>query len=271
MSKNINPKKKKCFIISPFGTEGSDIRRKAEGLIDSVIKPVLDQLEFDTLSSLDISTPGSITNQVIEHLLNDDLVIANLTGLNPNVMYELAVRHAKRLPVVSLVEKSTSLPFDINQERTLFYEDDMKGVIALKPALHNAVKAAIEDSEIDNPIYRTVKQSIIQEHVQAGSINDFILTKLISIEQKVSQTSKPDIESSLYPSRSYEMYLEFDEITDFFRQVTNKTGIKILRVKSTPEYNNKSIITLFFLNDLQAENFSEELFKIIPFGKIDFH
>jgi hypothetical protein len=188
---------KRCFIISPFGQENSEIRRKAEGLIESVIKPVLNELGFKALSSLDISKPGSITNQVIEHLLNDELVIANLSGLNPNVMYELAVRHAKRLPVISLVEKGTNLPFDIAQERTILYDDDMKGVTSLKPALSQAVIDVLEEGEIDNPIYRVIQQSIIQTHVEVGSVNDFIVKKLNEIEEKISirnSTRTPQIE-----------------------------------------------------------------------------
>lgn len=187
MAKSIetNAVEKKCFIISPFGHEGSDVRRKAEGLIESVIKPVLTELGFNAISSLDISKPGSITNQVIEHLLNDDLVIANLSGLNPNVMYELAVRHAKRLPVIAVVENGTSLPFDIAQERTIFYDDDMKGVTSLKPALSKAVIDAINEKEPDNPIYRVIQQSIIQKQIEAGSVNDFIVKKLAEIEERI--------------------------------------------------------------------------------------
>ena len=60
-----------------------------------------------------------ITSQVLEYLKKSKLAIADLSYLNPNVFYEVALRHALRLPVVQLIRKADRLPFDVNQTRTI--------------------------------------------------------------------------------------------------------------------------------------------------------
>jgi len=192
---------KTCFIISPLGKDNSETRRKADGLINAVIRPILSDLNFKVVAPHDIATPGSITRQVIQHLLEDDLVIANLTELNPNVMYELAVRHAKRLPVVCVVENGTILPFDIATERTIFYDNDMAGVEILKPKLIAAIQETVNDKEPDNPIYRVAKDLIMREVVANDDSQSYIIQRLDEITNQLSNirqkgTYSPEISKS---------------------------------------------------------------------------
>ncbi len=119
--------------------------------------------------------------------MEDELVIANLTELNPNVMYELAVRHAKRLPVICLAEKGTKLPFDISTERTIFYENDMAGVEILKPKLLKCIKEAIKDKDPDNPIYRVVKDSIMRKVTAPDDAQSYMFSKLEEISYQLSR------------------------------------------------------------------------------------
>ncbi|MGH9952528.1 MAG: hypothetical protein ACRD5J_12940 [Nitrososphaeraceae archaeon] len=113
-------RRKKCFVISPIGEEGSEVRKRADQVLNYVIRPITEeQYSYETARADDIPRPGMITSQIIERLLHDDLVIEDLTSANPNVTYELAVRHMTRKPVIQIKDSSDPLPFDISDARTI--------------------------------------------------------------------------------------------------------------------------------------------------------
>lgn len=179
-------KLKKCFVITPIGDITTDVFSKAMGLIDSVLRPVLAEFGFKVNSSNHISQPGSINNQIIKNILEDDLVIANLTGLNPNVMYELAIRHAARLPVVSMAEYGTVLPFDIKDQRTIMFNDTLAGSEIAKVQLRSMLQVAIEEKDPDNPIYQFKERQSIFKELKIGDPLKSIMEILYKMDNKIS-------------------------------------------------------------------------------------
>jgi hypothetical protein len=115
-----NDHNKSCFVVAPIGDRESDVRRRSDMVLGDIIEPVSAQFGYVADRSDLISEPGSILHQQILRRLRDaDLVIADLTDHNPNVFYELAMRHFIGKPVVSLIEEGQRIPFDVAQSRTI--------------------------------------------------------------------------------------------------------------------------------------------------------
>lgn len=179
-------KKKTCFIVTPIGGNNTEIRRATDGLLESVLRPVLDDMNYELFVAHQISATGSITRQVIRHLLDADLVIANLTGLNPNVMYELAVRHCTKKPVITISEETTKLPFDIAEERTIFYRNDMNGAVELADSLRHALRANDSSVIADNPVVRAGEHRVLIENLDREDANEILVSRLENIEDLLS-------------------------------------------------------------------------------------
>jgi hypothetical protein len=147
---------KSCFIIGPIGEAGSGVRRVADWLLKGIIKPVLEHDEFNYLVKRadDDANPGSITNAVIADITNADLVIADLTGFNPNAFYELGIRHTLKKPVIHIIAEQVKLPFDNADQRTIFIDiGDIDNVESAKASLAKAVRLVSTDGyKVTNPV-----------------------------------------------------------------------------------------------------------------------
>ena len=162
----------KCFIITPIGETNSETRKKADAIIRTIIKPILNELEIEPVVPHESNEPGSITSEIINEIIDDKLVIANLTGLNPNVMYELAIRHSFAKPVVCIFEKGTKLPFDIKDDRAIEYENSIAGVGDLQEKLKGMILAALKQTVINNPVTRAKKTLLITTKEEIHHIID---------------------------------------------------------------------------------------------------
>lgn len=115
-------KRRRCFVISPIGQEGSAVRYHADDVLKYIIRPALKGSSVDAIRSDEIAKSGTITEQMFGEIVNADVCVVVVTGLNPNVFYELAVAQAAARPVILLIERGSSLPFDVKDMRCIEYE-----------------------------------------------------------------------------------------------------------------------------------------------------
>lgn len=216
------PKLKTAFFITPLGSDDSTVRRNTNGVINAVIRPVLKKHDISLIPPHEIDDPGNITKQIIAQILTADLVIADLTGLNANVMYELAIRHARRLPVIVICQHGTKLPFDIAAERTFFYYNDMAGTVQLTEQLDKTIPIALRDEKPDNPIYNGLETSIIQKITEESDdpVRSYIVEKLSMVDELSSlvkgfmserrNNQLPPIRHSADPNKEYKYSFELN-------------------------------------------------------------
>lgn len=172
--------KKNCFIISPIGEEASDIRKRADQVLKHILTPAAQACGYEPIRADKISEPGMITSQVIQHIVDDPLVIADLTGMNPNVFYELAIRHAIRKPLVQIVNKGEKIPFDVAGMRTIPVDHhDLDSVDEAKAEIQKRIKVVEgkKPEQIESPISVSVE---IQTLRQSDRPEDRTLAEIVS-------------------------------------------------------------------------------------------
>lgn len=147
------PPLKSCFMIAPIGQATSDIRKRSDQVLKHIIRPIVEEFGYAIDRADDIDHSGQITSQVIDRIANDDLVIADLTDLNPNVFYELALRHALKKPFVQIAEIGTILPFDLQNQRTILFDHrDLDSVAEARDRISKSIASLEAGSPVETPM-----------------------------------------------------------------------------------------------------------------------
>ncbi|SFR34080.1 hypothetical protein [Halogeometricum limi] len=183
---------KECFFIAPIGEEGSDIRERSDTLLEYVVEEAVTDYGYSVKRADQLDEPGSITSQIIEKTVESDLVVADLTGHNPNVFYELAVRHATGKPYIQLIHKNESIPFDIADLRTIKYELGVKEANDAADAIRGVLKLIDNgDTTFDNPISRSAEMRSLRESSDPEDHNlADILQVVSSLERKMDRLER---------------------------------------------------------------------------------
>ncbi|MGH7496585.1 MAG: DUF1566 domain-containing protein [bacterium] len=116
--------KKLCFVLMPFKDDLKVVYWKA-------IRPACEKADFASLRVDELKGAFNINRKIIEHIIRSEAIVADLTGWNPNVFYEMGVAHALDNKTIMIIQKQDKLPFDVSTYRCILYDQTEAGLTSL--------------------------------------------------------------------------------------------------------------------------------------------
>lgn len=217
-----NAMEKKCFVIMPFSktTDAHDENYWTEFF--NMIKRIMKNNGYSCIRS-EVG-PYKLFSNIVVNIENSDIVVAILTDFNPNVWYELGIRHTLKTGTIMLLQDDQSPSFDVKDFGIIFYKDSL--------GLEQRIKIQIEDylAKMAAEVYDSPVISALDHKVYN------------SVEKKLEEMQKL-IWSLIYESSPPHKRAESSE---------NPTKRKILWVDDYP-INNEAVMSFFMSNNVQFD------------------
>ncbi|MBA9003024.1 hypothetical protein [Thermomonospora cellulosilytica] len=140
-----------CFVIGPHGDAFADpgtpermVYEQALQVYENIAQAACLELGITPMRADELPSTGEIADQICRQVKESDLVIADLSGLNPNVIWELALRQGTGKPTIQLSECGT-LPFYLAKVRTIRFSRSPHGLIKAREELRRTLEAGVRD------------------------------------------------------------------------------------------------------------------------------
>lgn len=157
---------KRCFVVMGYGVRpdlSSGKKINLDRVYKEIIKPVVTECGYECIRGDEVLDSGLIDESMYYGILESDLVVADISTLNPNAIYELGVRHGvRRFRTIIMMETGDKFFFDLNHNRTLTYTYFRKKNLFETEAakVRERLKGIIQSIEVieqvDSPLYTFV-------------------------------------------------------------------------------------------------------------------
>jgi hypothetical protein len=200
-----------CFVIMPFGGW-------LDKYYEDIYVPAIESVGLEPHRADDLFRPSTIVNDIWAYTKRAKLLLADLSGKNPNVFYELGLAHALAKPAILIAESMEDIPFDLRALRIITYNKNAPdwGKL-LMTKLQSSMKEVIESpAEAVLPAFLSVKNEVGKTTV-TGKEREFIEIKqeLDLLRRELRSRSSPDAGSLNEASRPA---LEPDEAINLMRR-----------------------------------------------------
>lgn len=134
---DIQPEEDLCFVLMPFGDD------MLQQVYEIHVKPTVERVGLQCKRVDDMLGPAAIMEDIWKGINSARVVLAELTGQNPNVFYELGLCHAIGKDAILLAQDIKWVPFDVRHRRTIIYTPTPRGCKQLEEVLGETLEAIL--------------------------------------------------------------------------------------------------------------------------------
>ncbi len=228
--------KKNCFFVSPIGDEDSSERKNSNVVIDVFLAPACEKTGYKLIRSDQEANIEKLDQSIINHLKNDELVICDLTGYNPNVFYEFGYRQALKLPLIPIITQGSKIPMDVSTLRTITYTTtDVSKTKEIISKLIETINAIQSDESMMTSDYSSdmtssnIGQTLLTIQDQIADVKDLITERnnqnVDEVAKQVAKYAQPQqsVESALI-NTLVPLMIQNPESIQHFMEVANNTN-----------------------------------------------
>jgi tetratricopeptide (TPR) repeat protein len=171
-----------CFVVMPFGTKPVGKHKvNFDNIYDNIFKPAINAVALAEGGKLKAARTdrdffsGDIGQEMFQYLNRSRFVLADITSLNPNVMYEIGVRHAARESATAIFRQGdATIPFDINHIKAFPYlYRPEKNADEARKLVRRVLRESLEQNALDSPVQIALKAQ--NEQPRRAEVDAFLL------------------------------------------------------------------------------------------------
>lgn len=134
-----------CVVLMPFSETFNEI-------YESCIKPCVEKSNLRVLRADEIYSNSAIIDDILSLILRASIIVADVSGGNPNVLYELGISHSLSNKVVIITQDIGELPFDTSHIRTIHYKNSISGARPLADSLMKTIAELKDQPVVRSPM-----------------------------------------------------------------------------------------------------------------------
>lgn len=270
---------RKCFIVMPFSGTADYEKGHFDRVYNYLIKPACRKVKFEPIRGDDVANSNYIVIDILRKILDSEMIICDLSSMNPNVLYELGLRQAFNKPSVLIKDNKTESIFDIQGFRYLEYDSSLRidqmelAVTKLSEFLEETYEN--RGSEINSIIQMLgIEPAEVKEKIKISEENSVILAAINNLSKKVNGLESFDKKEMHReePILNYYTDIVFRPIEDLglsvkIVEILNESGI--YDIGSLTKLTEKDFIKIIEGNN-ESKDFLIEIKMAFAFHKVSF-